>query len=634
MRVLGAETISHAKSGHTGMVLSAAPLMYSIYTNMKFDPRDGEWFNRDRFVMSAGHGSGLLYATLWSFGVNMDLKTFRKYGSDLKGHPEVNSRLCIDCTTGPLGQGIATAVGIALAEKKLAHRFNRPEHDIIDHHTFCLVGDGCLMEGVSYEACNLAALWKLNKLIVLYDCNNVTLDGTRAMADGEDTAKRFRSMGWNVVIVPDGGDEYTITKKIKTAMKQTEKPTIIIAHTQIGFGTKYEGSNKAHGSVLSMEEIAKMRNDWGILTPAFEVDEDVLEHFKKLVSQKKSKHRKWKKALSEYAREYPDLYEQLLEFIERPHKDLTCEAPKKSLSGRDAGHVMLNQIDAQTPRLIGGNADVASSTKAYVADGTGAIDIFSHDNLGAKNIAYGVREFAMGTISNGLALHGYLPYCSCFLAFSDYMRPAIRMSAMMNLPVTYIFTHDGVGSPQDGKTHMANEHIAGLRIIPNITVYRPCDVAETAAVFEYAFENEKPSAIILSRGNLPACIPSTKKNVERPQAVIMATGSEVQICVKAQTLLGAIGVFVNVKSIPSMAPHVLGADMVEIQNLGVPILGVELGRGYSFLALFGKFGLKGDVVAFDTFGLSGSDEDVMQGIGFTPEKIADKVLELLQITKI
>jgi transketolase len=651
LRALGCEAISNAKSGHSGMVLSAAPMMYSIYKAMKFDPKNGSWFNRDRFVLSAGHGSALLYATLKSFGFEgLDLKTFRQINSKLTGHPELNTAIGVDCSTGPLGQGIAMAVGIALAEKRLAEKYNRavtvtyePETidgqtvqkpdrvkqlNIIDHRTFCLVGDGCLMEGASYEACNLAAKWELNKLIVLYDCNGATLDGTRESADGEDVAKRFRAMGWRVLRAEQGNDELQISLRIRRAVTSKHAPTIIICNTTIGYGSKDEGSHKAHGSVLSADEITNMREKWEITKTPFGVDADVAGHFNEIVNTKNGSAKKWFRLLKKYGTVYPNEYADVLEFVTATSHNLKLLGKKikheptkfvldaNSLaeikSGRDQGHEVLNQIAVQTPRVIGGSADLASTTKAFLRE--------------TANISYGVREFAMGAISNGLALHGFTPFCSTFLAFSDYCRAAIRLTALMNLPVTYIFTHDGIGNPPDGATHQCAEHIAALRVIPNLNVYRPADVTEVCAVYEYVFEAEQPAAIILSRGDLPT---SNIKNVDDPAAILIASGAEVNLCARAQKLLGGLGIFVNVISVPCLEQF--NHRELKFNANKTVILAVEMGVGTHWWALFGHLGLKHcDVLAFDTHGHSGTEADVREKIGFTPEHVADKVLSMLE----
>jgi len=642
LRALSCEAISNANSGHSGIALGAAPIMYSIYNAMKFDPSNGSWFNRDRFVMSAGHGSALLYTTLKCFGfgvdyypkkkrnkppfVSIDLKTFRSLGSHLHGHPEYNEAMGVDCSTGPLGQGLAMAVGIALGEKKLAAEFNMPDNEIIDHYTFCLAGDGCLMEGASYEACSLAGLWHLNKLIVLYDANNVTLDGFRGISDNENVKMRFKAMNWNVLEVPDGDDEYAITAKIKRAKASKDKPTIIIINTTIGFGAKNQGTSKAHGQVLTMEECKQFRQDWELLSDVFEVDPDVAEHFEKLIYKKRKNYRKWAKQLKDYSFDYPEYFCELEDFILKTKSKYQCFPTGETKSGRDIGHDMLNQIACQNARLFGGGADVASTTKTFVSRNDGSLHYFSHDDQTGENIAFGVREFAMACISNGLALHNFTPYCSTFLSFSDYCKPAMRLTAMMNLPVTYIFTHDGLGNPPDGPTHQANEHIASLRLIPNFSVFRPCDDLEVASVYEYVFEAGIPNAIILSRGDLVTACGVDKGCVEYPRAVLLASGTEVSLCHRAQKILGACGVFVNVESVPCLEHYNFGK-----LNKSLPVLAVEMGSAMPWWAMFGRHEIRGDVVGFDRFGASGAGGDVTKELGFTPEQIADKVLNLLGI---
>jgi len=626
LRVLSAETIANAKSGHSGVALGAAAIMYSIYKNMNVDPSDGAWFNRDRFVLSAGHGSALLYSTLSCFGFDgIDLRTFRQLGSALTGHPELDESIGVDCSTGPLGQGIAMAVGIAVAEKRLSATYNTKKgdtvHDIIDHYTYCLVGDGCLQEGISYEACNLAGLWRLNKLIVLYDSNEVQLDGERSTADTEDVIKRFEAMRWNVLTVKNGQDEKAISARIRRAKMLGDAPTLIIVNTQIGYGAKNAGTNKAHGQVLSMEECKELRDKWLLANKPFSVDTDVSAHFESLIRKKIGMAQKWKQKLYLYGASFPGKYEELTDFVERPNRSFKCKTEGKTIALRDAGGIMLNQIAKQTARLWGGSADVSSTTKAFVVGG----GFFGHKKPKATDIAFGVREFAMSAIMNGAALHGYMCYCSTFLAFSDYCKAAIRMTAMMGLPVTYIFSHDGLGNAPDGPTHQATEHIAALRLIPNMMVFRPADDAETAAVYEYVFENQKPACIILSRSSVPSLNEEFKKIelFENPTAILLASGSEVSLCIEAKKLLLKSGVAVNLVSVPCLESF----DASKLKK-NVPVVAVEMGHGMPWWALFGKHGLRGDVISFDTFGDSGKDAAVMAKFGFTAENIAEKVMEI------
>jgi len=628
LRVISCEAISKAQSGHSGIALSAAPLLYAIYKNMNYDRRNGSWFNRDRFVMSAGHGSAILYTTLKCFGFeDIDLKTFRQFGSSLTGHPELNEKIGVDCSTGPLGQGIGMAVGMAIAEKKLAATYNKQDYDLINHYTYCLCGDGCLMEGVSYEAVALAGHLGLNKLILVYDCNRVTLDGGLENASSEDVKKRFQASGWRVLEVADGNDELAIGTAIKRAKNSKDMPTIVICYTEIGHGAKNAGSNKAHGQVLSAEDLAQLRADMELVSTPFKMDADVATHFEKIVKTK-NKWGRWRGLFRKYGMDYPLLHSQLSEFIDKPHNHYKCSAPGKQMSGRDAGSAMLNQIAAQSPRLFGGGADVVTTTKAFVHTSDGGIEYFTFDNPLGSNIAYGIREFAMGAVSNGLALHGFTPYCSTFLAFSDYAKPAIRLSALMNLPVTYVFTHDGIGNAPDGSTHQCSEHIAALRVIPNLHVYRPCDDFEVAAVYEYVFEKQSPAAIVLSRGDLVSPAINPQHNIQAPRATILSSGSEVAICTRAQKILGAIGIFVNVISVPCLESFNISAHP-EL-NPKTPVVAVEMGSSMPWYAFMGRHNLRGAVVGFNTFGATGANDLLAANLGFTPEHIADVVQEILK----
>ena len=618
LRVLSVEAIAAAKSGHSGIALGAAPAMYSIYKHMRFDPTDGTWFNRDRFVMSAGHGSALLYATLHAFGFNnIDLSTFRQLDSPLSGHPELDEAIGVDCSTGPLGQGVAMAVGIAAAEKRLAATYNKKEHNIIDHFTFCLCGDGCLQEGISYEACNLAGLWRLNKLILVYDSNKITLDGERSMTDVEDVAARFQAMRWNVLTVKQGWDERAIGSRIRKAMTSVDAPTLIIVETEIGHGAKNSGTHKAHGQVLNFEEVAALRGKWLLPFENFSMSQDVQDHFAALSNKKRLNARKWHKTFKKYQEEFPKQHKQLLEFIEKPYLDLTCEAEGKSMATRDAGGIMLTQVAKQTARLWGGSADVATTTKAQIDGAT----TFSFKKPKGDDIAFGIREFAMAAITNGIALHGYMPFCSTFLAFSDYCRPAMRLGAMMDLPVTYIFTHDGLGNAPDGPTHQATEHIAALRLVPNLMVFRPANDLEVAAVFEFSLEQQHPAVIILSRNTIHNFELET---FDDPHAVILASGAEVSLCAEVQAMLASRDIEVNVISVPCL-------EMFDssVLNKEIPILAVEMGSGMPWWALIGKHGLRGDVVSFDTFGWSGTDAAIRERLGFTATQIAERVVKTI-----
>jgi transketolase len=619
MRCLGMDMITSANSGHGGIVLGAAPMMYAAYSAMKVDPANPEWFNRDRFVMSAGHGSALLYSALYLFGFPIssdELKRFRQLGSPLTGHPEVNTKIGIDCETGPLGSGIATAVGLALAEKKL----NAQSKGVVDHYTYCLVGDGCLMEGASYEACNLASTWKLNKLIVLYDSNNITLDGTKCSADGEDVVARFKAAGWNVLSIENGEDVAAIDAAIVGAKMQRVAPTIIIVTTQIGFGTKNAGSSKAHGMVMSAEEGAALREGWGLSSQPFSVDSDVAKHYADIIAKKKGTSKSWKPT------------SDLAPFINKANPKLNITMERKPRELRDAGWDALNQVASVNPRLFGGSADVASSTKVFIKDSPN----ISPADMSGRNIAFGIREFAMALMCNGLALHGFRPFCSAFLVFSDFAKAAIRLSALMDLPVTYIFTHDGMGAAQDGPTHQGNEHVNALRIIPNLNVYRPADAIETAAVYKAVFENEKPAAIVLSRGGVPPLNASSEKGTnmgaytvvecDKPQAVLLSAGTEVSLCVEVAELLKTKGINCRVVSMPCMTQFDAQTKDYRCSILPCEVnkIAVELGTEH----LWHKYA--DAVIAFDKFGASAKESDLRKHLGFTPEQIADKILKIIE----
>lgn len=641
LRVLSTEVISNANSGHGGIALGAAPLMYAAYASMKVDPTKPKWFNRDRFVMSAGHGSALLYTMLHMFGFDVtmeDLKQFRKLGSRTPGHPEINVTPGVDCSTGPLGQGVAMAVGLAFAEKKLAKMFNKKEgEEVIDHYTFCLVGDGCLMEGISYEACNLAGLHNLNKLILLYDKNDITLDGTRQTADGECVKTRFEACGWNVIEIADANSAEPIMDAIAQAKASTGKPTIIICNTVIGLGHKTAGTSKAHGVVLSADEAVELRKRFGLDGAPLSMDKAVFKHLETLAFKKGGAHKTWQAIVDKYKMQYQEEFKNLNKFMNPGKAMFEVKAQGKATNYRDAGHMYLNQIAKQSPRLVGVNADVASSTKVFIA--------------GGEDIACGVREFAMAAICNGLALHGFTPFCGTFLSFSDYCRSAIRSTALMNLPVTYIFTHDALGHCPDGPTHQGNEHISSLRLMPNMKVFRPCDDYEVAGVYKYVFENGHPSCIILGRGDAPLVngissadayfgskdpagegVPRgayAVKNTENPRAVILSTGAEVALCVEAAALLAKSGLHVNVISIPSFElfdaqtkeyrENILGGDL--------PKIAVELG----VTDLWHKYvGRNGKVIGFNEFGHSAPNSALMQKLGFTVESIARAVLDTVK----
>jgi len=641
LRVMSAEVISHANSGHSGIALGAAPIMYAMYKAMNVDPSRPDWFNRDRFVFSAGHGSALLYSAMHMFGFPIskeELKTFRKYGSRLHGHPEVLPELGIDASAGPLGQGIGMAVGIALAEKELAYRYNKGL-SVVDHYTYCIAGDGCLMEGVAYEACAFAGLWKLNKLIMLYDANEVTLDGPRGMSDKEDTAMRFRACGWNVIEVANANEAAPISAAIGQA-KRSDKPTLIICRTSIGYGASAEGTHKAHGQVLKAEECAELRKKWGLTQEFFGIDADVMSHFKVIEKEKIGLHAQWTNDIEIYAKKNPKEWAELEQFItktegnKKTKRTFNVVAEGKSAALRMVGQAMLRQVAAQSPRVWGGSADVASTTMAFV---------------GERDLAFGVREHGMAAICNGLALHGFLPYCSAFLAFSDYLKPSLRLSALMNTPVHYIFTHDGFGNPPDGPTHQANEHISALRLVPSFHVFRPANDYEVAAVYKYVYEKEIPAASVLSRGGefgsyLGECVKADMATIEKgayviyetkglkPSVILLATGAEVGLSVESAKVLEQSGVGVRVVSMPCEKLFA-GQDRVYRESVivkNLPVVAIEMGTGDMWHKYVNVKDGKGAIISFEEFGHSSSESDMRKSVGFTVENIAQVVKDILK----
>ena len=529
------------------------------------------------------------------------------------------------------------AVGMALAERRLAHMFG---DDIINHYTYVLAGDGCLMEGVSYEACNLAGLWGLNKLIMLYDCNEITLDGRRDAADGEDVKMRFAACGWNVIDVKDANTPEPIMSAIDHA-KKSDKPTLIICRTEIGYGTKTMGTERAHGVVLTRDECVALRKSFGMGEGFFTVDRDVEDYYAQRVRDKSGSSSEWTDKLGAMKRSCPSQYREILKFIVQPTEDYFTDATGKPMALRDAGHSMLNQIYRQNPRLWGANADISSTTKAFVREG----GIFAAGNPGGSDIACGVREHGMAAIVNGLALHGFHAYCSTFLVFSDYARPAMRLSALMGLPVHYIFSHDGFGNPPDGPTHQGAESITALRIIPNMHVWRPCDDIETAAVYKYVYKNMHPTCTILSRGGGKTPIISDMSPTDRmlaverggyvlatsvhaPRVTLLATGVDVELALEAKRTLDENGIGSILVSMPSTG---IFDAQTEAYRLGVlrpdlPIVAVEMGTA---LELTKYVCANGRVLNFDTFGHSGTEAELREKFGFTAQNIITLVKELL-----
>jgi len=655
IRTLSIDMIEKANSGHPGLPMGAAPLAYVLWTEfMKHNPKNSKWFNRDRFVLSAGHGSALLYSLLHLSGYNVtmdDLKNFRQYGSKTPGHPEVHHTDGVEATTGPLGQGIAMAVGMAMAERFLASKYNKEDLSVIDHNTYALVGDGDLMEGISHEAASLAGHLKLGKLIVLYDSNDISLDGDLNRSYSDQTAKRFEAYGWQVLRVEDGNDTKEIYDAIKKARENTEQPTLIEVKTVIGYGSPNKaGTSKVHGAPLGKEEIqlTKKFYDWN--HPDFHVPEEVYADFhKKIIEPGKVTEDAWNQLFATYKEKYPELAEELEAAIngELPadwDQNLPEFTPNvDTLATRASSGKVLNALAKNVPYLFGGSADLAESNKTYL-NGEGD---FSAENYAGRNIWYGVREFGMGAALNGMALHGGLKvYGGTFLVFSDYLKPAIRLAALMNVPVTYVFTHDSIAVGEDGPTHEPIEQLAGLRSIPNLLVIRPADGNEVQAAWRLALESkDQPTALILTRQNLPT-LEGTKElayegvkrgayviskgEKEVPDALLIATGSEVQLAVHAQKALKEKGIEVNVISMPSWDRFEKQDEAYKNEVLPTTIkarVAIEMASPLGWKKYVGDHGI---VMAIDTFGASGNGNKIIEEYGFTVENVVNQVERLVK----
>lgn len=639
MRKLGLNQVLQAKSGHTGIVLGCAPIMYAVYASANINPADPHWFNRDRIVLSAGHGSALLYSAMHLFGFLEidDLRDFRQIGSKTTGHPEI-STAGVDASTGALGQGFSNAVGLALAEKML-QKYNKPKFPLIDHYTYVIVGDGDLMEGISYESASFAGKNGLNKLIVLYDSNRISLDGKTSNAVTEDMILRFQSAGFNVIEVENGNDYTEILKAIQQA-KQSDKPNLIICNTVIGFGSPFADSEKCHSNPFDEESANKVIADLGLNTEPFAVDNDVYEHCQTLINNKLNHYYVWQKLSSKYKLKFGLEWKEIHFDTKKAVSKLGKMDFKGELSTREIGHKVLNQIAKNLPALVGGSADLSKSTLAYIEDS----EYFGSENLNGKNIAYGVREHAMAGISNGLALHGgVLPFCSTFTVFSDYMRYSIRMSAMMNLKNIFIFTHDSIAVGEDGTTHQPIEQIESLRLIPNLQIFRPADANEVIASYQFALQNEGTTVIILSRQKLPQLenssiegtafggyIVSPEKNKKELNGIIVATGSEVELAIQAQKAIEKDDLSIRVVSMPNR--ELFFAQDKKYREKVLPCrmtcrLVVEAGvtAGWYKVA-----GFDGFVLGIDSFGESGKPVDLYRKFGFTlPNivKLMDKLID-------
>jgi len=665
IRALAMDAVQQANSGHPGAPLGMADMAVALWGHhLKHNPLNPHWLNRDRFVLSNGHASMLLYAVLHLTGYDLsitDLKSFRQLHSKTPGHPEVGITPGVETTTGPLGQGLSNAVGMALAEKMLAHEFNRPGFKVVDHHTFTFLGDGCLMEGISHEVCSLAGAWKLNKLIALYDDNGISIDGAVKPWFNDNTAERFKAYGWHVLGPIDGHDVSALTDAISLAKSNLEAPTLIICKTTIGKGSPNRANTaKAHGEPFGEQEIELTRASLAWSHPPFEIPSDVYQSWdaKEKGAELESA---WNTLFEEYQKSYRELATQLkrrmdgglpLSFdgqVKALMEHFEQEAP--TLASRKASQLVLEKLTASLGELLGGSADLTgsnltqtSSTGSFRITPSGLIASVGEEQR-PNHINYGVREFGMAGIMNGVALHGgYVPYGGTFLTFSDYSRNAIRMAALMKLRVIHVFTHDSIGLGEDGPTHQSIEHAASLRLIPQLNVWRPCDTSETAVAWGHAIRTkDRPAALLLSRQNLnhapkrdASLITKGGYVVSEPQdagldqpaqAVLIATGSEVSLALKAQTLLAQEGLAIRVVSMP--CTQVFDAQSPDYRHAvlpkHIPRIAVEMGAS----DFWWKYRVSA-VVGIDQFGESAPAADLFKHFGFTPEKVAQTVKAAIQ----
>ncbi len=651
IRILSADAIQKANSGHPGLPLGAAPMAYELWAkHMKHNPADPDWADRDRFVLSGGHGSMLLYSLLHLFGYG-DLKTediaqFRQFGSLTPGHPEYKHTAGIEATTGPLGAGMAMAVGMAAAEAHLAAVFNKEGYPVVDHYTFALGGDGCMMEGISSEAFSLAGTLGLSKLIVLYDSNRISIEGSTDIAFTENVQKRMEAFGFQTITVEDGTDLEAIGKAIETAKADKSRPSFITVKTQIGYGCPAkQGKSSAHGEPLGVENVAALRKElgWPSEEPFF-VPQEVYDNYKAAAKNNAKAEDAWKTMFAEYCEKFPEMKELWDKHFDESYIDELFESEAywahedKAEATRNVSGKLINKIKDAMPNLVGGAADLSPSTKTYM-NGKGD---FSKDSYEGCNLHFGVRELAMTAIGNGIMLHGGLrAFVSTFFVFSDYVKPMARLSSIMGVPLTFVLTHDSIGVGEDGPTHEPIEQLAMFRAMPNFTIYRPCDYKETAAAWQYAIQSEKtPTALVLSRQNLPQMPGSGKEalkggyvidksNKDIPDVILMASGSEVSLAVEAKKVLLGQGIDVSVVSMPSM-------DVFEQQSeeYKESVLPKSVRKRVAIEALsefgWGKYvGLDGAYVGMKTFGASGSATKLFEHFGFTVENVVAVVKSIM-----
>lgn len=655
IRGLAMDAVERAKSGHPGMPMGAAPMGYLLFDRfMRYNPENPDWPNRDRFILSAGHGSMLLYALLHLTGYDLpmeELKNFRQWGSMTPGHPEFQDTPGVETTTGPLGQGFGNAVGMAVAEAFLAEKFNRPEgadedFAIIDHYTYVICSDGDLMEGISHEAASLAGHLRLGKLIYLYDDNHISIEGSTDLAFSEDIPTRFESYGWHVQQVEDGNDLHALEAAIEAARQETRRPSLISVRTHIAYGSPMQDDAESHGAPLGEDNIRAAKENYGMPPDEkFYVPDEVREHMEKARERGRKAEEEWKQRLARYREHFPEhatVLERALagKLPDDWDADLPVFRPEDGpVATRNASGDVINAIKDRLPTLIGGSADLAPSTKT-IMDGEGD---FSPEDHGGRNMHFGVREHAMGAIVNGMALHGgVIPYGATFLVFSDYMRSALRLSAIMDADAHWVFTHDSIGVGEDGPTHQPIEHVMSLRAMPNMAVIRPADANETAIAWKQAIERQSPVALALTRQKLPILDPeetpvrtgAMKGAYVLAEAegdldlIIAATGSEVSLALKAREALQSEGIGVRVVSMPcwEIFEEQPQQYIDEVLPPDVPKLGVEAGSTLGWQKWVGP---DGDVIGLDRFGASAPGDELMERLGFSVESVVERAKALL-----
>ena len=648
LRLLAVDTVEKAGCGHPGAPLGCSPIAYLLFHKlMKHNPAHSKWADRDRFVLSNGHASALLYSTLFLSGYDVtldDLKSFRQWHSRTPGHPEYGDTDGVEATTGPLGQGVGMAVGMAMAEKHLAAVYNRPGFEVVDHHTYALLGDGDLMEGVSHEACALAGTLGLGKLIMLYDDNLISLDGPTSLSYNDDVPKRFESYHWHVQSVADGNNLAAIEAAIEAAKAETGRPSLIAVRTIIGYGSPKAGSNKSHGEALGAEAVAATKKFFGFPEDqSFVVPDDAIANWRQAVERGAELEAAWKELFASYAAANPELaaeFERTQKGVLKTdwEKAIPSFAPGKSVATRNAGGEIMNAIADAVPELFGGAADLTSSTRTIFKPG----ESFHVDPAG-RNVFFGVREFGMCAAVNGIAAHGGLiPFGSTFFVFSDYAKPAIRLAALMQVHALFVFTHDSIALGEDGPTHQPVEHLMALRAVPGLTDFRPADANETAAAWRLALERKGPSFFALTRQNVPVLDAAAHdlyagvgkgayvlQDAPDPQVVLIGAGSEVWLALDAAKLLAAEGIRARVVSFPSwkIFEEQTAEYKASVLPAGLPRLAVEAGATQGW---WKYVGLDGDVVGLDRFGASAPGPTVMAELGFSAENVAARAKALVE----